>query len=498
MLEVSVNGLHVNLQYCQAAVVAETWPAVLVVAADHALITTLSPQTLSRLKATAYRSIKTWARSRGLYAARFGYLGGIQIAVLLARVMKLMAAATDDDDDDDSSAVPDILATFFRDYAGFDWATQMAFDPFFHGHKAPHVRTAGEPLVILGYHRPQLNTSMSASVSSVRVLAAELRRADRLLSAGRISWDAFLGGGGDEGDSSTIVAGRLLSGAATFVCAYRTYVKIDLQYWGLSLQRGASFVGWLESRCAMLLVDVARRLPQLNTHIWPGRFVEGDEGDGEGDDAEIGTETTQYQGCYLIGLDLAASLSRDDRRIALDTLQSVLSTFERQMRRSGGEYDAQWMWLGVSIASRTDLGDVGRLRLDERAWYTSEEEEEEEEEIEEEEARPKKKDKKDKKNKDKDRFKAASQVGTGKKFRSAQDVIKRLRWDPQLDRADYVVRYEDRFVGAQERPLSAWKSEQTDEEFIPQHRVLYFRRRSDGAVIWDRRARKDEVFGSGM
>ena len=74
--------------------------------------------------------------------------------------------------------------------------------------------------------------------------------------------------------------------------------------------------------------------------------------------------------------------------------------------------------------------------------------------------------------------------------------MNRIRWDPQLDSSDYVVGYEDRFTGAQEKELEAWKSEQTDEEFIPQHRILYFKRKSDGRKVWDRRTRFDELFGN--
>jgi uncharacterized protein (UPF0248 family) len=66
-----------------------------------------------------------------------------------------------------------------------------------------------------------------------------------------------------------------------------------------------------------------------------------------------------------------------------------------------------------------------------------------------------------------------------------------------MDSGDYIVGYDDRFLGAKERALDLWKSEQTDEEFIPQHRILYFKRKSTGVVVWDRHTRKDEVFGSG-
>lgn len=48
-----------------------------------------------------------------------------------------------------------------------------------------------------------------------------------------------------------------------------------------------------------------------------------------------------------------------------------------------------------------------------------------------------------------------------------------------------------------EKALDTWKSEQTDEEFIPQHRILYFKRKSDATIVWERRTRLDLLFGSG-
>ena len=76
-------------------------------------------------------------------------------------------------------------------------------------------------------------------------------------------------------------------------------------------------------------------------------------------------------------------------------------------------------------------------------------------------------------------------------------TIKTNPQDPSLDSGDFIVGYEDRFAGAMERALDAWKTEQTDEEFIPQHRILYFKRRSDATVVWERRTRTDLLFGSG-
>ena len=78
------------------------------------------------------------------------------------------------------------------------------------------------------------------------------------------------------------------------------------------------------------------------------------------------------------------------------------------------------------------------------------------------------------------------------------DVLNRLRWDPNIDSSDYIVGYEDRFRGTKELSLDSWKQESSEEDFIPQHRIVYFKRKSSGEVVWDRRKKVDRVFGSGI
>jgi uncharacterized protein (UPF0248 family) len=47
--------------------------------------------------------------------------------------------------------------------------------------------------------------------------------------------------------------------------------------------------------------------------------------------------------------------------------------------------------------------------------------------------------------------------------------------------------------------LTSWKKELSDEEFIPMHRVVYFREKGvEGNIVWDRRTRVDLIFGSGQ
>jgi MJ1316 RNA cyclic group end recognition domain len=69
------------------------------------------------------------------------------------------------------------------------------------------------------------------------------------------------------------------------------------------------------------------------------------------------------------------------------------------------------------------------------------------------------------------------------------------------------VGYLDRFGGIQELPVSDWIRESTDEEWIPQHRIRYFKKvvaaagggideDKEDEVVWHRDERIDKVFGS--
>jgi len=83
------------------------------------------------------------------------------------------------------------------------------------------------------------------------------------------------------------------------------------------------------------------------------------------------------------------------------------------------------------------------------------------------------------------------------KLRPTSDILSRLRWDPSFSSELYTIGYLDRFAGVKEIPLEAWKGDSSEEEFVPGHRILWFRRVSDGILVWERERRVDMVFGSG-
>jgi hypothetical protein len=251
MLELEVLDVKMDLQYCPSSIIAESWPHALRLPPTDPVFA-LPTQTLAKLKPardmyyirrtipdyatfrTGCYLIRQWAKQRGIYSAKFGLLSGIQISVLLSRVCKLISH------DGRSAPLPSILTTFFNHYANFDWSEQLAFDPFFHK-QLRYVRTAREPMAILGFHSPTLNTALNASLPSVRTISNEFKRADGLLSQEGMNWTSFM---------------SVSQGSAEFLAAFKTFIKIDTQFWGVSLEKGSSFVGWLESRCVMLLVGM--------------------------------------------------------------------------------------------------------------------------------------------------------------------------------------------------------------------------------------------------
>ena len=88
-------------------------------------------------------------------------------------------------------------------------------------------------------------------------------------------------------------------------------------------------------------------------------------------------------------------------------------------------------------------------------------------------------------------------------LRPAKDILSRIRHDPKLREKDFIVGYMDRHEPEPlEMPVSDWKGgeDMMEEDWIPQHRILYFRRRDEPKTsrVWDRELRLDMLFNSGV
>ena len=91
-----------------------------------------------------------------------------------------------------------------------------------------------------------------------------------------------------------------------------------------------------------------------------------------------------------------------------------------------------------------------------------------------------------------------------KSLRSAEDVLAKIIHDSRYDASKFVVGYLDRHNSKTflEKGVNEWTKETTHEEFIPQHRIEYFRSTEPGTplrgVVWARKAKYDALFKSGF
>ncbi|KAL4895100.1 hypothetical protein BDV59DRAFT_200352 [Aspergillus ambiguus] len=496
MLELEVRGVRVDLQYCAATRVVESWPQALDLPADdptfdlpmrslvklnplrdmHYLQRTIPDLATFRL---AYRFIKTWAQRRGIYSAKLGYLGGVHITLLLARVCKISFQRAG------PIAATDMICTFFQCYAQFDWSRTIVYDPGFYKAVPHYFRTSREPVVILTQNAPKVNVARAASIPTSWTLEQEFKHMHRQLSSPGITWTDILG----------TIDGS--SGVNDFLTSYPSYAKIDVQYWGAGSTKGRMLVGWLEWRCVSLLVDIHRKFPYLRARIWPARFTEMEE---------ASEDDTEYQCCFLIGLAKgAAPGSTSVMNAALErysvelAVLETLAAFAKQIRGDDNYFDASSNWVDVAVVQASG---VQGLHIDRSALGNAAHEEDlfddDDDDIDLEEDEDEKGDKQEHQNLPiRARVRAGARNVSTPKLRPASDILNRLRWDTNINIDDYVIGYDDRFLGDREMPVAQWKAELTDEAFIPMHRILYFRRKSDGTRIWDRETKTDLLFNSG-
>lgn len=187
-------------------------------------------RTLPNLKVfrLAHHFIRLWTKTSGISSSRFGYLGGFHVALLLARVCKLADA------DPKELTAAKIVMLFFNYYAQFDWAGDIVSDPA-SSVNSRYQRFPREAMVITSIYAPIVNVAQTATRHSVKALSREFKVANEALRNGQ--WNL-----------------KSLAREDGFLNEYRSFIKIDVQYWGTSAGKGKALASWVESRAPLLLV----------------------------------------------------------------------------------------------------------------------------------------------------------------------------------------------------------------------------------------------------
>ncbi|XP_012847923.1 PREDICTED: nuclear poly(A) polymerase 1-like [Erythranthe guttata] len=204
---------------------------------------------------TTLKCMRLWAKQRGIYSNVSGFLGGINLALLVARVCQMYP-----------NAMPSMLVTrFFRVYDQWRWPLPVMLCPVEEkslGFRIWDPRTNcmdklhRMPIITPAY--PSMNSSYNVSASTLQFMVQEFHRGNEICKAIEVSkgscWDS-------------------LFEPFAFFEAYRNYLQINIAAKdGVDL---LNWKGWVESRIRLLTLKIERDTNgMVQCHPHPGEFSE--------------------------------------------------------------------------------------------------------------------------------------------------------------------------------------------------------------------------------
>ncbi|XP_039060589.1 nuclear poly(A) polymerase 1-like isoform X1 [Hibiscus syriacus] len=201
---------------------------------------------------TTLRCMRFWGKRRGVYSNVAGFLGGINWALLVARICQLYP-----------NALPNMLVSrFFRVYTQWRWPNPVLLCPIeerslglqvWDPRKYPKDRYHLMPIITPAY--PSMNSSYNVSSSTLRIMTDEFQRGGEIceaMEANEADWDT-------------------LFEAYAFFDAYKNYLEIDISAENDDDLR--KWKGWVESRLRQLTLKIERHTyNMLQCHPHPGDF----------------------------------------------------------------------------------------------------------------------------------------------------------------------------------------------------------------------------------
>ncbi|XP_068636507.1 nuclear poly(A) polymerase 4-like isoform X2 [Aristolochia californica] len=202
----------------------------------------------------ALRCLKFWAKRRGVYSNVTGFLGGVNWALLVARVCQLYP-----------NAIPSMLVSrFFRVYTQWRWPNpvmlcsmeeeELGF-PVWDPRRNPRDRTHHMPIITPAY--PCMNSSYNVSTSTLRVMMEQFRYGNKIceeIELNKVHWSA-------------------LFEPYHFFEAYRNYLQVEIV--GANADDLRAWKGWVESRLRQLTLKIERdTCGMLQCHPYPNEYVD--------------------------------------------------------------------------------------------------------------------------------------------------------------------------------------------------------------------------------
>ncbi|KAL9463534.1 hypothetical protein AB3S75_001360 [Citrus x aurantiifolia] len=203
---------------------------------------------------TTLRCLKFWAKRRGVYSNVTGFLGGVNWALLVARVCQLYP-----------NAVPSMLVSrFFRVYTMWRWPNPVmlcaieeaelgfsVWDP----RKNRRDKTHHMPIITPAY--PCMNSSYNVSTSTLRVMMDQFQYGNTIceeVELNKAQWSA-------------------LFEPYLFFESYRNYLQVDIV--AANADDLLAWKGWVESRLRQLTLMIERdTYGKLQCHPYPHEYVD--------------------------------------------------------------------------------------------------------------------------------------------------------------------------------------------------------------------------------
>ncbi|XP_076944589.1 nuclear poly(A) polymerase 4-like isoform X2 [Bidens hawaiensis] len=203
---------------------------------------------------TTLRCLKLWAKRRGVYSNVTGFLGGVNWALLVARVCQFYP-----------NAVPSMLVSrFFRVYTQWRWPNPVmlcaiqedklgctVWDP----RKNPKDKTHHMPIITPAY--PCMNSSYNVSISTLRVMTEQFQFGNRIceeIELNKAQWP-------------------MLFEPYMFFESYKNYLQVDIIAADSDDLR--AWKGWVESRLRQLTLMIERdTLGKLQCHPYPHEYID--------------------------------------------------------------------------------------------------------------------------------------------------------------------------------------------------------------------------------
>ncbi|XP_030961474.1 nuclear poly(A) polymerase 1-like [Quercus lobata] len=265
---------------------------------------------------TTLRCIRYWAKQRGVYSNVAGFLGGINWAILVARICQLYP-----------TALPSLLVSrFFKLYSQWRWPNPVLLCPIEGGSLVlpswdprRNFRDRNDLMPIITPVYPCINSSYNVSSSTLCIMQQEFQRGNNICEA----MDA------------SVTGWNTLFERFLFFEAYKNYLQIDI-----TARKDVDLMnwqGWVESRLRLLTSKIEKDTRgMLQCHPHPGECLD---------------KSKRFHRCYFMGLQRKPGVCAQeggpfDIRFTVEEFKNMVGMYT--FKKPG-------MWIGVCHIKRNNI-----------------------------------------------------------------------------------------------------------------------------------------------